>query len=127
MRRLLREWHHLQFDEEGILQRKIMTKTQLVVPENLKRMIYKYLHEDMALLGADRMVAAARARFFWLRMREEIEHFVTRVCRCLRRSQIGSLEPQSTALRQRPHLNSFRGSWGIWLQLQRQSRSVCSI
>ncbi len=48
VRRLLREWHHLQIDEEGILQRKIMTKTQLVVPENLKRMIYKYLHEDMA-------------------------------------------------------------------------------
>ncbi len=25
------------------------------------------------------------------------------------------------------HWNSFRGSWGIWLQLRRQSRSVCSI
>ncbi len=56
-----------------------MTKTQLVVPENLKMMIYKYLHEDMAHLGADCMVPAARARFFWPRMREEIEHFVTRV------------------------------------------------
>uniref|UniRef100_A0A8C1WAH7 Gypsy retrotransposon integrase-like protein 1 n=1 Tax=Cyprinus carpio TaxID=7962 RepID=A0A8C1WAH7_CYPCA len=87
VRRLLREWHHLQINEEGILQRKIMTRTQLVIPENLKSMIYKYLHEDMAHLGADRMVAAARARFFWPKMREEMEHYVTRVCRCLRQKK----------------------------------------
>ncbi len=28
---------------------------------------------------------------------------------------------------QQSHWNSFRGSWGIWLQLRRQFRSVCSI
>lgn len=39
---LLREWHDLQIDEV-----KKMTKTQLVVRENLKSLIYKYLHEDM--------------------------------------------------------------------------------
>ncbi len=30
VRRLLREWHHLQIDEEGILQIKIITKTQKI-------------------------------------------------------------------------------------------------
>ncbi len=41
----------------------------------------------MAHLCADRMVAAARACFFWPRRREEIEDIVTRVCHCLRQKK----------------------------------------
>lgn len=41
----------------------------------------------MAHLGTDRVIAAACARFFWPKMREEMERYVTRVCRCLRQKR----------------------------------------
>ncbi len=50
-------------------------------------MVYKYLHKDMAHLSADLMVTAAHAHFFWPKMREEIEHYITKVCRCLRQKK----------------------------------------
>ncbi len=53
------------------LKHRDKLKQPEAVALNFKRMIYKYLHEDMAHLGADRLMAAARARFFWPRMREK--------------------------------------------------------
>lgn len=87
VKRLLREWQRLHLDEDGILRRKTNSRTQLVVPEKLKPLIYQQLHEEMGHLGADRMISLARERFFWPKMREEIEHYVTRVCRCLKQKK----------------------------------------
>ena len=87
VRQLLREWPRLQIDREGILRRETATRKQLVVPESLKLVVYKHLHEEMGHLGADRMVALARERFFWPKMRQEMEHYVTRVCRCIKRKK----------------------------------------
>ncbi|KAI3363968.1 hypothetical protein L3Q82_001566 [Scortum barcoo] len=87
VRQLRKEWHHFQVDDDGILRRKTVYRNQLVVPESLKPLIYKHLHEEMGHLGADCMVALARERFFWPKMREEIEHYVTRVCRCVKRKK----------------------------------------
>ncbi|KAK7909570.1 hypothetical protein WMY93_014254 [Mugilogobius chulae] len=84
VRHLLREWPRLQVDEDGVLWRETASRTQLVVPENMKALIYKHLHEDMGHLGADRVVALARERFFWPKMRRDIEHHVTSVCCCLK-------------------------------------------
>lgn len=46
-------------------------QNQLVIPESLKNMVYKYLHKDMAHLTADRIVTAACAHFFWPKMRRD--------------------------------------------------------
>lgn len=64
-----------------------MSRSQLVVPESLKPIIYKHLHEEMGHLGADRMIALARERFFWPKMRQEVEHYVTQVCCCIKRKK----------------------------------------
>ncbi len=87
VRQLLREWPRLQIDGDGILRRETATRKQLVVPESLKPMVYKHLHVEMGHLGADRMVALARERFFWPKMRQEMEHYVTKVCRCIKRKK----------------------------------------
>lgn len=87
VRRLLREWSRLQTDEDGVLWRETVSRTQLVVPESMKALIYKHLHEDMGHLGAERVLALARERFFWPRMKKEIEHHVTCVCCCLKRKK----------------------------------------
>lgn len=87
VRQLLKEWPRLQIDGDGILRRETVSRNRLVVPESLKPLIHKHLHEEMGHLGADRMVALARERFFWPKMREEIEHYVTRVCCCVKRKK----------------------------------------
>lgn len=87
VRQLIREWPRLQVDGDGILRRETVSRTQLVVPESLKAIIYKHLHEEMGHLGADRMVALARERFFWPKMRQEMEHYVTQGCRCVKRKK----------------------------------------
>ncbi|KAI4885982.1 hypothetical protein NFI96_028798, partial [Prochilodus magdalenae] len=87
VRMFLREWSHLQRNKDGILWRETATRKQLVVPESLKPIVYKYLHEEMGHLGADRMVALARERFFWPKMKQEMEHYVTQECRCMKRKK----------------------------------------
>lgn len=41
----------------------------------------------MGHLGAEKMVALAREWFFWPKMRQEMEHYVTQVCRCVKRKK----------------------------------------
>jgi len=36
----------------------------------------------MGRLGVERVLHLARERYFWPRMKGDIEHFVTRVCSC---------------------------------------------
>ena len=38
----------------------------------------------MGHLGAERVIHLARERFYWPHMQRDIEHHVTRVCRCLK-------------------------------------------
>ncbi|KAL2095642.1 hypothetical protein ACEWY4_007790 [Coilia grayii] len=87
VRHLLREWPCLRLDGDGVLRRETTRRKQLVVPDSLKPMVYKHLHEEMGHIGADRMVALARKRFFWPKMRREMEHYVTQVCCCIKRKK----------------------------------------
>ena len=41
----------------------------------------------MGHLGAERVIELARERFYWPHMATEIEHYVTRVCCCLKRKK----------------------------------------
>lgn len=87
VRQLLREWPRLRIDGDGILKRETAARKQLVVPESLKPIVYKHLHVEMGHLGADRMMALARERFFWPKMRQAMEHYVTQMCRCIKRKK----------------------------------------
>ena len=46
--------------------------------------IFKELHEDMGHLGEERVLDLAKSRFYWPNMKEDISHYVTKVCRCLK-------------------------------------------
>ena len=41
----------------------------------------------MGHLGSDRVVDLARSRFYWPHMREDIEHFITKKCRCIQKKK----------------------------------------
>lgn len=60
-------------------------RDQMVIPESHKHGIYKHLHEEIGLLGADRTIAMARDCFFCPKMRQEMEQYITEMCRCLGR------------------------------------------
>ena len=77
VKRFLFELAKLRTDpSSGIL----FHRSQVVLPKNIRRRVYKELHEDMGHLGLERVLALARDRFYWPYMRRDIEHFVTRVC-----------------------------------------------
>jgi transposase InsO family protein len=88
-RRLLREWSTLQIDGEGLLHRVVGSPTQVkcsqfVLPSQYRTFILEQLHNNMGHLGTDRVLALARERFYWPRMAADIEHYVTKVCSCLK-------------------------------------------
>lgn len=84
---LAREWDKLQIAADGTLHRKTQTKSQLVLPEVYRPLIYKELHKDMGHLGTERTLNLVRHRFFWPKMQRDIEHFVMNVCECLKKKK----------------------------------------
>ncbi|XP_048580823.1 uncharacterized protein LOC116616199 isoform X2 [Nematostella vectensis] len=84
---MLRHWKKLELGKDDILRRRIGPRLQLVLPRKLHHLVYKELHEEMGHLGAERVLQLARDRFFWPRMQQDIEHYVTSVCRCIKQKR----------------------------------------
>ena len=59
---LLHEWDNLSLDKDAILRRRKGTKTQIIVPKQLRSLVLKELHENMGHLGVDRTLDLARER-----------------------------------------------------------------
>ena len=81
---LLREWKKLNVGEDGILRRRSGSNVQLVLLQKFHRTVYRELHEEMRYMGVERVLHLRREQFFWPYMKRDIEHFVTRVCSCLK-------------------------------------------
>ena len=92
VKRFLFELPKLHIDPKSGIQ---YHRSQVVVPKELQRRVFKELHEDMGHLGVERVLALARERFYWPYMRRDIEHFVTNICSCLkqRRPNLPTREP----------------------------------
>ena len=84
LRSLLREWKKIDVGKDGILRRRSGSNVQLVLPKKFHRTVFRELHEEMGHLGVERVLHLTRERFFWPHMKRDIEHFVTRVCSCLK-------------------------------------------
>ena len=81
---LLREWNHLFIDTDGIVKRKTINHHQLVLPRKFCKIIYCELHQEMGHLGPECVVQLCHERLSWPGMQEDITHFVTKVCNCLK-------------------------------------------
>ena len=97
-RLLLREWTKLEIGEDGVLRRQHKSGPQLVLPLKLRKVVYKELHEEMGHLGADRVYQLAKDRFYWPHMMQDITHYVTKVCPCLkqRRPNLSTRAPMQS-------------------------------
>ena len=84
VKRLLFEWDKVTLGSNNVLYRKTSTNAQVVLPQQLRRIIFKELHEDMGHLVVERVFDLAKARFYWPHTKDDITHFVTKVCRCIK-------------------------------------------
>ena len=67
VKRFLFEMSKLRIDAKtGILYHQ----TEIVLPQNHRRRVFRELHEDMGHLGVERVLSLARGRFYWSYMRE---------------------------------------------------------
>lgn len=80
----LYEWDKLHTEKEtGLLYQN----RQLVPPHIYSRRVYQELHEKMGDLGAERVYVLACERFYWLPMKNDIEHFIHYRCQCLKQKR----------------------------------------
>jgi len=74
---LLRDWNKLKIETDGVLYRVSSNAHQAVLPEHLHKTVYKELHEEMGVLGSERVIELACERFFWPHMRQDITNYIT--------------------------------------------------
>lgn len=84
---LARERNKLYVNDDGVLYRKSVARAQLVLPAAFHQLIYKELHEEMGHLGVERTLSLIRDRFYWPHMQRDVDHYVTKVCSCLKRKR----------------------------------------
>lgn len=84
---LMRQKHRLYMDEDGLLYRKTASRSQILLPQKYHTLVFKELHEEMGHLGVERVLHLIRDRFYWPNMQGDVEHYVTRVCSCLKRKR----------------------------------------
>jgi len=80
----MHEWNKLKIEHDGILYRKTNEREQLVLPRKYHRLVLKHLREELGHVGANRVIELARERFYWPHMAQDIEHYVTKVCECVK-------------------------------------------
>ena len=80
----LRQRRKLYCDGDGLLLRRSGPYSQLVLPQMFHTIVFKELHQEMGHLGAPRVVQLARERFYWPNIEDDITHFVTKACPCLK-------------------------------------------
>ena len=68
---------------DGVLKRETANFTQIVLPQKYHKLVFEELHEKLGHLGADRVLELAKKRFYWPRMKQSIERYVTKQCRCI--------------------------------------------
>ena len=73
----------LIISDEGVLVRRSKGNEQIVLPKNMRKMIYQNLHVDMGHLGKDKVLQLAKQRVYWPGMEDDIAKFINESCVCL--------------------------------------------
>ena len=83
VRQLLHHRRKLFVDSRGILCRENNGTKQVVWPESLRYLIYRWFHEEMGHVGPNRVSQLCRSRVFWPKMLTDIEEFINKKCQCI--------------------------------------------
>ena len=80
VQRMLLVGNKLSLGSDNILYRKMSLNQQVVLPRQLRLTIFIELHKDMGHLGVERVFDLPKSQFYWPNMKEDITHYVTKVC-----------------------------------------------
>ena len=83
---LMQQFRKLKIHNQ-ILVREIKDYNQIILPSTLRHIVYAELHSKMGHLGTDKVFDLARRRFYWPKMYRDIETFVTKQCKCIKRKK----------------------------------------
>ena len=91
VRELFSHKKKLYVDKRGILCRRssnqgkeqARTQDQVVWPESLRHLVYKWFHVEMGHLGTNRVAQLCRSRVFWPKMMADIDTFIHKQCQCI--------------------------------------------
>lgn len=89
---LLREWDRLKM-QQGVMYRITSPpgksrRSQLVLPEKYRNTVMKSLHDDSGHLGLDKTYGLVKDRFYWPRMKSEVEGYCKACVRCIKRKTL---------------------------------------
>ena len=89
LKALLRHWDKPNVDKDGMLCRTAPDRhqKQVVIPPSFRPLVYSELLVDMGHLGVERINDLVKDRFFWINMAEDIKHFTTNVCPCVKQKK----------------------------------------
>ena len=88
VRGFLRDFEKLFISkDDSILYRTTAERTQLVLQRKVVPLVFTELHVNMSHLGKDRTLQLIRDRFYWSKMEDDVTHFVTKVCSCVKRKK----------------------------------------
>ena len=83
---MAKEWSRLEL-KNGILYRNRQCNSQpvcqLVLPQELRPIVLKGLHDDMGHLGVERTLDLVRSRFYWPKMAADVERKIKACGRCV--------------------------------------------
>ncbi|XP_072115422.1 uncharacterized protein [Mobula birostris] len=89
---LLKEWPRLKL-KNHVLYRVTSPpdhprRWQLVMPEKYRKAVLQALHDDSGHLGVEKTYGLVKDRFYWPRMRGEVEEYCKTCSRCVRRKTL---------------------------------------
>ena len=67
---------------DGVLYRHADAKQQLVLSKKLISLVFTELYVKMGYLGQARTLQLIRDRIYWLKMKDDVRHFASKVCSC---------------------------------------------
>ncbi len=86
----------------GIIYRvthvKYETINQIVLPTCYRKTALQGLHDDVGHHGRDRTLSLLRERFFWPRMAADVDNWVSKCSRCLRRKSSTNIRTELVSI-----------------------------
>ena len=84
---MLRQGAKFFISDDDVICHKNKEQHQFALPHALKEAIYRESHIKVAYLGADITLQLIRERFYWLKMEEEVRHFINHQYPCVRQKK----------------------------------------
>ena len=68
--------------------RQCVNKSQVILPSALRSLVLRELQNNMGHLGIERVLCLTHDGFYWPRMKQDIEHYITRAFDCLKQQKL---------------------------------------